>query len=264
MAFFQCHFYSPTLRFNTDVNVIIPSASASEAEADGIASGKKYPVMYLLHGAYGDHGDWHRLTRIEQYARARKLAVVMPAASNSFYLDMPYGSDYLTFISRELPAFIQKNFPVSRNRAYNYTAGLSMGGYGAIRVALERKDLFSAAISLSGAIDFPALRHGGADGPKVWQALFEDKQGHRIQDADLQRIAADHIRSGHDMPRLFISCGTEDFLYEINQSGRDKFKALGMQVRYEEHPGAHDWAYWDEHILRGIDWLDLPGSSVDA
>ena len=264
MAFFQCHLFSPTLCFNTDVNVIIPAASAAEAGADGIASGKKYPVMYLLHGAYGDHSDWQRLTRIEQYARARKLAVVMPAASNSFYLDMPYGSDYLSFISRELPAFIQRSFPVSRDRAYNYTAGLSMGGYGAIRVALERTDLFSAAISLSGAIDFPALRHSRAEGPKAWQALFEDTEAFRAESADLQRIAADRIREGQRLPRLFISCGTEDFLYQINQSGRGKFESLGMQIHCEEHPGAHDWPYWDEHILRGIDWLELPGSSVDA
>ena len=264
MAFFQCHFFSPTLCFNTDVNVIIPAASAAEAEDDGIAAGKKYPVIYLLHGAYGDHSDWQRLTRIEQYARVHKLAVVMPAASNSFYLDMPYGSDYLSFISRELPVFIQKNFPVSRDRAYNYTAGLSMGGYGAIRVALERTDLFSAAISLSGAIDFPALRHSKADGPKAWQALFEDTETYRAQDADLHRIAAEHTQSRHRLPRLFISCGTEDFLYQINQSGRDKFESLGMQIHYEEHPGTHDWAYWDVHILRGIDWLGLPGSSVSA
>ena len=94
--------------------------------------------------------------------------------------------------------------------------------------------------------------------------MFEDSEGYRVQDADLEYIAKGRVAAGLPLPRLFISCGTEDFLYGINQSARDKFEALGMNVRYEEHPGAHEWAYWDEHIRRGIEWLDLPGTSVDA
>ena len=265
MAFFQCDFFSTALCFNTSVNIIIPTAGGAEAGADGLPEGRKYPVIYLFHGAYGDHSDWQRLTRIEQYARQHKLAVVMPAASNSFYLDMPYGSGYLSYISRELPDFIRKNFPVSSLRAYNFTAGLSMGGYGAIRAALARPDLFSAAISLSGAIDFPALKNRGSEGePRAWRAMFEDSDGYRARDADLAYIAKGLAASGQPLPRLFISCGTEDFLYVINQSACRKFRALGMDVRYEEHPGAHEWAYWDEHIRRGIEWLKLPGTSVDA
>lgn len=265
MAFFQCDFFSSALCFNTGVNVIIPTAGEAEARADGLPEGRKYPVVYLFHGAYGDHSDWQRLTSIEQYARQRKLAVVMPAASNSFYLDMPYGSDYLSYISRELPDFIRKNFPVSRQRDYNFTAGLSMGGYGAIRAALARPDLFSAAISLSGAIDFPGLKNSGSEGgPKAWRAIFEEPEGCHSQDADLEYIAKNLAAAGQPLPRLFISCGTEDFLYDINQSACRKFRALGMDVRYEEHPGAHEWTYWDEHIRRGIEWLNLPKATVDA
>ena len=94
--------------------------------------------------------------------------------------------------------------------------------------------------------------------------MFEDSDGYRARDADLAYIAKGLAASGQPLPRLFISCGTEDFLYVINQSACRKFWALGMDVRYEEHPGAHEWAYWDEHIRRGIEWLDLPGTSVDA
>ena len=105
--------------------------------------------MVFLHGAYGDYSDWARLTGIERYAQAHKIAVVMPSADNSFYQDMYRGGKYLTYFTRELPDYIARLFPVSTKREDTFVAGLSMGGYGAVRVAFEMPERFGAAASLS-------------------------------------------------------------------------------------------------------------------
>lgn len=234
---------------------------------DYFHKGARFPVMYLLHGAYGDYTDWARLTGIERYAQEHKLAVVMPSASNSFYQNMRYGSDYLRYILEELPRFIQRMFPVSRLREYTYTAGLSMGGYGALRVALEAPERYAAAISLSGAIDLVAvqrsLRGSGLNGPALWQIILEDADALAGTDADLLALAKRKKDASAAMPRLFLSCGTEDFIYPVNREGHTKFEQLGLDVTYEEHPGIHNWDYWDTHIKRAIQWLGLPCGEVD-
>ena len=272
MAFFQCNFFSPTLCFNTDINVFIPTPNSDELmnkkRGGYFYSGAKFPVMYLLHGAYGDYTDWPRLSSVEKYAQEHKLAVVMPSASNSFYQNMTFGSNYLTYISEELPRFVEKMFPVSKKREYTFTAGLSMGGYGALRVALERPDKFSAAISLSGAIDYTevmrVLREGTIKGPSVWEELYASGRMTEDTDADLFLLAKRHIDAKTPLPRLFISCGVDDFVYPANQSGTKKFAVLDLDMTYEQHPGIHDWDYWDLHINRAIQWLNLPGTEVNG
>ena len=107
----------------------------------------------MLHGGYGDYTDWMRLTSIERYAQAKKLAVIMPSASNSFYQDMACGSDYLRFITQEVPQLCESLFPISTRREHTFVGGLSMGGYGASKCALRRPDLYAAFADLSGAVD---------------------------------------------------------------------------------------------------------------
>lgn len=115
LAFFQTHFFSTSLCFGTDLNVFIPTPNVDELMVPGGADyyhpGAKFPVLYLLHGGYGDYTDWMRLTSIERYAQAKKLAVIMPSASNSFYQDMACGSDYLRFITQEVPSSARACFP---------------------------------------------------------------------------------------------------------------------------------------------------------
>ncbi len=112
-----------------------------------------FRVLYLLHGYSDDQTAWQRWTSIERYAEGLNLAVVMPAAQNSFYTDMVHGGKFFTFLTEELPAVVHDLFPLSTERADTFVAGLSMGGYGAFKLALSRPDLYAAAASLSGALD---------------------------------------------------------------------------------------------------------------
>lgn len=266
MAFIHTNLFSPTLGFNTDINVIVPSPNSDEIlnnkSTDYFHEGACFQVLYLLHGAYGDYTDWMRLTSIEKYAQNHKVAVIMPSASNSFYQDMFLGSAYLTYLTEELPQFVKALFPVSRKRENTFTAGLSMGGYGALKLALTKPENYSCAASLSGALDIAALLKGSTKGPFCADRLFKKPEQIEGSDADLFALIAKLKKQGKPLPRVFQSCGTEDFIYPINAAAKDKFETLGVDLTYEEHPGIHDWDYWDTNIQRVFDWLPLVNGAV--
>ncbi|SDM62844.1 alpha/beta hydrolase [Acetanaerobacterium elongatum] len=270
MAFFQCNFFSPTLCFNTDINVFIPTPNSDELQngkkSDYFYDGAHFQVLYLLHGAYGDYTDWMRLTNIEKYAQNHKLAVVMPSASNSFYQDMFRGSAYLTYLTKELPEFVRALFPISLKRENTFTAGLSMGGYGALRLAFEKPENYSACASLSGAIDIcdimRSTKDGKMDGPFRWADIFEHPEQVEGSDADLFALIAKRKAEHYPLPKIFQSCGTEDFIYQSNVGAHKKLQAIGVEHTYEEHPGIHDWDYWDTHIQRVLEWLPLANDAV--
>ncbi|MDF2632146.1 MAG: esterase [Caproiciproducens sp.] len=271
MAFIQTNLFSYTLGFNTDINVFVPTPNSDEIlnhKASGyFYEGARFQVLYLLHGAYGDYTDWMRLTSIEKYAQNHKIAVVMPSASNSFYQDMYRGSAYLTYLTEELPQFVQALFPVSRKRENTFTAGLSMGGYGALKLALTKPENYSCAASLSGALDIVDLLCNSdsdkIEGPFHVDRLFDSSKPIKGSDADLFALIARLKKQGRPLPRVFQSCGTEDFIYPINIKAKSKLETLGVDLTYEEHSGIHDWDYWDTHIQHVLDWLPLANNAVE-
>ena len=139
MAYMDCGFYSKSLMKNARILVFIPTMSADDYltgnHADYYREHSKYQTLYLLHGSYGDCTDWTRFTNILRYAQERCLAVVMPSAENSCYINMAQGEPYLDYISLELPDFLSTLFPLSGKREDTFIAGLSMGGYGAFPVS---------------------------------------------------------------------------------------------------------------------------------
>ena len=157
MANIHCNYYSNALQLNTDINVVIPTPNSDELmnhkDTSYWREGAKYQVLYLLHGTYGDYSDWCHLTSIEKYAQNHKIMVVMPSVANSFYQDMVYGPAYLTFLTEELPEYLGRLFPASTRREDSFVAGLSMGGYGALKCGLLAPETFSAVASLSGGVD---------------------------------------------------------------------------------------------------------------
>ncbi|WP_029291789.1 alpha/beta hydrolase family protein, partial [Cellulomonas sp. HZM] len=153
MALVTCHFFSETLELSTAMTVLLPQATRAQIGLTGVAGDQPPPVLYLLHGLSDDETIWTRRTSIERYAAERGIAVVMPRAGRSFYTDELHGSRYWTFLSDELPHVVGQLFRVSAEPEDTFVAGLSMGGYGALRWALRRPERFAAAASLSGALD---------------------------------------------------------------------------------------------------------------
>ncbi|MEF3301594.1 alpha/beta hydrolase [Paenibacillus sp. GYB003] len=247
MAFIQCNFSSKTLAIGASMNVLLPEPKP------GQQPGRKYPTVYLLHGLSDDHTAWMRWTSIERYARSKEVAIVMPAVNRSFYTDMAGGYPYWTFISEELPEIARSFFPLSDKREETFAAGLSMGGYGAFKLALRRPDLFAAAASLSGALD---IKRSKPHWQKDFGYIFGPEADIPPED-DLFALAEKVAASEGPKPALYQACGTEDYLYGSNRDFLQHARALGLDLQYEDGPGNHNWEFWDEYIRKVLDWLPI-------
>jgi putative tributyrin esterase len=266
MALINFHFHSEVLELNTTLLVILPTPKYGRDQSPlAQEHQKKYPVLYLLHGLSGDCTDWLRQTAIERYVKDRNIAVVMPMVDRSYYTDMASGPNYWTFISEEVPFLLGNLFPLSQRRESTFAAGLSMGGYGAVKLALSHPDRFSAAASLSGVLDIvSAVTRGDAidndskniESTRIFGSLNQlvDSQN------DLFYLARLLSNSDTLKPKLFICCGTEDDheLYFDNIRFKELALNSGLDITYEEGPGGHDWSYWDRQIQQVLKWLPIP------
>lgn len=262
MALLQVNFYSDVLGEWMGMNVILPQETKKEGPGLCKREDGTYPVLYLLHGMSGDQTMWCRKTSIERYVEGLGLAVVMPTTHMGWYTDTSYGMKYWTYISRELPEICQKMFPqISQKREDHYAAGLSMGGYGAWKMALGAPGYFCAAASLSGALDLSEMVEGEKDSleqsPEYWEGIFGSIGKVEGSANDLMELARRLSVEGRPCPRLYAWCGTEDFIYPYNVSAVRKLREMGYEVTFEKSPGDHQWKYWDEQIKRVLEWLPL-------
>jgi len=256
MALIHCHFFSQVLGLSSTMNVILPDPPSFESEARTLSGIHRYPTLYLLHGMSDDHTIWQRRTSLERYAEPLDLAIVMPAVQRSFYADMATEQRYWTFISEELPFLARSFFPLSEARDENYVAGLSMGGYGAFKLALTHPDRYAAAASLSGALNVVHLaQEEEKAGAGELKHIFDGVNTLANGPNDLFHLAERLARHEGVRPGLYQWCGTDDFLYEDNVRFREHAKTLGLAVTYEEGPGGHEWSCWDQQIQRVLAWL---------
>ena len=252
----EVHFFSKVLTVQTTMHVLLPQRTLDEIQNK---RRPKYRTLYLLHGHSDDHTAWQRWTSIERYADGLNLAVVMPAVHLSFYNDMAHGGKYWQFISEEVPALVRELFSLSSARKANFVAGLSMGGYGAFKLALTHPDRFAAAASLSGALDLNAVVNPNSRrNDKVWleemRTVFGDLSKVPGSKNDLLALAK-KVAKAPVKPRLYQCCGTEDDLYPDNVRFRDTVQKLPLDLTYEEGPGEHNWAYWDKMIQNVLRWM---------
>ena len=264
MALIHLDFFSEVLRLSTSMTVILPQPTLMQGGRAVAPKRRSWRTLYLLHGLSDNHTTWQRRTSIERYVEPLGLAVVMPEVHRSFYADMAFGNRYWTFVSEEVPALARSLFPLSTARADNFVAGVSMGGYGAFKLALTHPGRFAAAASLSGALHMA----GGAasHGDPLWRAELKQIFGPSLRIAggenDLFHLADLLVATKGPTPRLFQWCGTEDVLYPDNLAFRDHALALGLPLTYEEGPGGHDWLEWDREIQRVLAWLPLSRRSA--
>jgi putative tributyrin esterase len=259
VALINCDFFSESLALSTSMTVILPQQTRSQIGLTGAASGPAgAPVLYLLHGLSDDHTIWLRRTSIERYVAPLGLAVVMPAVNRSFYADEAYGNAYWTFLSAELPELVAAFFRVSTRRADTFVAGLSMGGYGALKWALRQPERFAAAASLSGALDIAALARRG-EREALLSTVFGGPPG-----PDDDPIALLRAADRDALPALYVGCGTEDPLIDDNRAFISAAGAADVPLAVDLRPGEHEWGFWDEEIQRVLDWLPLGTSHVDG
>ena len=254
MALIQCQFFSQVLGLMTTMSVLLPDLGPADGESS--RSEKPLPTLYLLHGRSDDHSAWQRRTAIERYLEGMHLAVVMPEVGRSYYTDMHTGQRYWTFISEEVPRVARHFFPLSDKREENFVAGLSMGGYGAFKLALTFPQRFAAAASLSGALDVVRLTSTELEaGQRELMHVFGEPQTLAGSGNDLFALAELAHAGGEELPRLYQWCGTEDFLYLDNRRFRRHLDLLDIAVDYDEGPGGHEWSCWDAQIQKVLAWL---------
>ncbi len=265
MAVVDCKFFSEVLGLNCSMTVILPQQTSAQIGLTGKAVSaadpgfKGHRTLWLLHVLSDDHTIWLRRTSIERYVAPLGLAVVMPTVHRSYYTDQEHGYRYGTFIRDELPRIAREFFPLSGAREDNYVAGLSMGGYGAFKLALLDPHRYAAAASLSGALDPVGLAEMMPDRRAEFVDTFGPLDQVKGSDNDVFALAERVAFEGLDCPRLFQCCGTEDFLYESNQRFRQHAERLMLPMVYEEGPGSHEWGYWDTMIQRVLGWLPRGG-----
>jgi putative tributyrin esterase len=239
MTLCELRWFSQLLRKPTAANVLLPEIGRPP-----------FPVLYLLHGLSDDHTSWIRHSRLEDHAAGFPFIIVMPDAGRSYYANHAAGArmPWATHLAEELPAMVERNFASRTDRAGRCIGGVSMGGYGAMRLALSYPERYLSAHSHSGALMGPDPARGSMSAEEVLAILGGPYAG---SSHDLVNLA-ERASAGGFLPKLRIDCGTEDHLLSDNRQFHRELQRLGIPVDYAESTGTHDWAYWDGQIRSAL------------
>jgi S-formylglutathione hydrolase FrmB len=240
-------FQSSALSRSIKYRVLLPGGYATSTE--------RYPVLYLLHGLDGHYDDWSTRTELAVRAARLPLIVVMPEGGDSWYTNADDGSGrFEDYIAADLIADVESRFRVIRARYGRAIAGLSMGGYGAIKIALKHPNLFAAAASLSGAFDAaePAFAERFTAHTAEMGRIFGEPGGETRRANDIYAIA--EAASAAGAPALYIACGTSDPLLASNRKLVEIVQRRAFAYEYHETPGAHSWDYWNGRLETLLPW----------
>ena len=235
MAFINASFFSPVLGKEVGMHVIMPETGRGP-----------FPVLYLLHGLSDDHSTWHRRTRIEYYVHQLPLIVAMPDGFRGFYTDNNEGPAYGRYMMEDVIGFVERTFPAMRKRGGRCIGGLSMGGYGALRLALAHPNMFASAHSHSGAF---------AASTVTYKNFWRESERYRTfgphpkgSAHDVFALARKLKSGGKRIPQLRIDCGEQDTLIGCNRELHAHLNRLKIRHEYIECPGEHNWDFWDKRI----------------
>ena len=232
--------------------VILPAGySALKQRAPG------YSVIYLLHGLTGHFSNWTDKTKLAEYAANHKFIIVTPEGDNGWYSDsvsVP-NDKYESYIVKELIPEIDKNFRTLADRDHRIIAGLSMGGFGALKFGLKYPEMFSTVGSFSGALGAASFTEKSAGNiGKGIDAIFgpdgsDARKANEIFNL-VRELTPDKIKT---LPFIYQSCGTEDFLFQNNRDFLTLLTEKKIPHEYREHPGVHDWVFWDDQVREFLD-----------
>ncbi|MDX6694144.1 MAG: putative tributyrin esterase [Blastocatellia bacterium] len=232
--------------------VIVPAHYTSPEQAK-----QRYPVIYLLHGYGGHYDNWVAKTKLKEYASRYQFIIVTPEGNNGWYTDSASApaAKYESYILQELIPDVQRRYRAIETREGRAIAGLSMGGYGALKLGLKHPEMFAFAASMSGALGAAVwtesdLRDFGAELPRSIMETFGPAGSPTRAANDLTKLVrefpADRLTS---LPYLYLDCGTEDGLLSFSRRLADLLRERKIPHEYRERPGNHNWEYWDAQVL---------------
>ena len=235
---------SPSLQQQTKVLVLLPKKYGLSQE--------RYTTIYLLHGFGGNQTDWIKYSSVVKYLNRYAYLVVCPDGRNGWYTNsIDKKRNYEDFVFNDLIPFVEKKYRTLSTRHGRVIAGLSMGGFGAIKFALKRPWMFYFAGSLSGALYVPRMSRPDYKelSESLRLAFGEERSEQRTRNETFELL--DTTKAIHSLPYLYISTGKDDNLPRIVENNRllaEKLRSKGALYEYHETPGGHTWAYWDKEI----------------
>ena len=236
-------FHSSALSREMKYRVLVPQAYEGSLQ--------RYPVLYLLHGLTGDYKDWATRTNLAEYTRGLPLIVVMPDGENQWYTNAADGSArFEDYIATDLPADVVAKYRTVNSRYGRAIAGLSMGGYGALKLALKRPAQFAVVGSFSGAVGVSREGElekmiGGVEAERLGRIFGPAGSDTRRQN-DVFSLAT--AMKPAAAPYVYIDCGTSDTLIASNREVVAALHKAGVAYEYHEITGGHSWDYWDRRI----------------
>lgn len=222
-------------------------------------------TLILLHGYTGNSADWLYYGHAAEISMKYNLAVVMPSGGISFYLDRPgVGNAYGRFIGEDLINYLRSTFGLATCRQDTFIAGNSMGGFGALHSALAYPERYGCAMGLSSALvihQFADMKpsdpinntHVMAD-YAYYLETFGDPEKILTSSNNPEMLVKNLKDQGKEIPRLFMACGTEDFLLDQNRQFYQFLERERVPVKYMEDSGVHDWSFWNKMIDPAIQW----------
>jgi S-formylglutathione hydrolase FrmB len=231
-------------------NVLLP---VDYNEATG--KDKRYPVIYLLHGLVGHYNNWIERSHLSDYVAGNSVIIVMPEGNNGWYTDSATApSDkYESYIMQELIPDVEKRFRVNSDRGSRAIAGLSMGGYGALKFGVKYPQQFVFVGSMSGALDPPTWTESDLRGLefifRTLPTVYGEPNSETRNTNDIRKLyGALTPAQISRLPFVYVDCGTEDVLAGTNRSFVDLLKGKKIPYEYRELPGTHSWTYWDAQV----------------
>ncbi len=261
MASGRMEFHAQTIMQHANFAFVLPNDVEMEEVREPRHYDRPTKSLILLHGLTGTDTDWLFGGVAQEMAIQYNLAVFMPTAGNSFYLDRGYpGGNYGAFVGEELPSYIRQVFGFCEKREDTLIGGLSMGGYGALHTALAYPDTFSACIALSSALHLEEIARGdeiavGTMPEAMLRDVFGDLSGLLTSEKNPMVQVRRLMAEGRKLPKLYMAVGTEDRLRNANRRFSALLEYEGAPHRYEEGPGDHNWTFWNEYLDRGLAWM---------
>jgi putative tributyrin esterase len=220
---------------------------------------RRFPTLYLLHGLTGNYRDWESRTNVFRYSRDHEILIVMPDGEDSWYTNSQGApaAQFESYIARDLIADVDRTYRTIGTRHGRAIAGLSMGGYGALKFGLKHPNLFMFAGSFSGALAAGQASFTGGRNERLAKELLTiyGPEGSQTRiDNDLLLVLEKANLTA--LPFLYVDCGTEDGLLASNRAFVAALQTKKARYEYRELPGAHTWDYWDRQVAQLLDVLD--------
>ncbi len=258
MAFGRIENYFESMRRVMEFRFVLPDDPRYMANSHYDRPTK---IVLLLNGYTHNNLEWLNHTQMMDFARKYNLAIFLTSGENSFYLNREGCNDHFAdFVGKELMEYVTDTFHLSKNKEDHYVMGISMGGFGALHTGLAYADFFSKIVAFSPAYIIheiagakPGFMNAGGD-YAYYRRIFGNLDTVLESENNPEQLIRNLKAAGKDIPKIFMACGTEDFLLETNRFFKNFLDEEKIPVVYYESPGSHDYAFWNQYVEKAIQW----------